>query len=587
MVQRIHILPQDVVLKIAAGEVVERPASVVKELLENSIDAGAKRIEVRVQGSGIENIEVVDDGIGISSEDAPQIFKRHSTSKISTDSDLYKILTYGFRGEALASIAQVSRVNLVSRAEGSETGFSISVEGGEIQKIEEIAVPTGTRVTVSDLFFNVPVRKKFLRSRQTELALISSVFERFAIAHPDRHLKFTIGSRLVFDLQSVKELHERLKIIFGESTASILVPFHYQVDDVMITGFASPPEITDIRGSYLYVNKRFVRDRLITKAIQRGYSIGKERTEPFFTILFLEIPPEEVDVNVHPQKYEVRFKNSSKIFSMVSNAIAGAFRRVVPGVSVQKIHPEEMVLEKSVSDRYERIQESLETYLIREGFLKYSDARQNILEIAQSGREVEYSNEVELLLRDVLPRAQIFNRYILCEALDGILLIDQHAAHEMLTFYNLKRIFSEKLKDSQYLLTPEVIEVSPGDLQILLEAKDILMSIGFDIEQMGENSIIVRSVPSCIAQENLRSIINGIIDQIKETGGIHTEALDNLLSSIACHTSIRTGEKLNIEEMMSIINELRIAYLSPYCPHGRPVMYFLPVGEIEKWFRRK
>lgn len=585
MSQRIHILPQDVVLKIAAGEVVERPASVVKELIENSLDAESKRIEVRVRGAGIENIEVIDDGTGILPEDAENVFSRHATSKILSEDDLQRVLSYGFRGEALASIVHVSRTELISKAGGYETGFLIKVDGGKIKKKEEIASQRGTKVSVADLFYNVPVRRKFLRSRQTENSLISAVFERFAIVQSDKYLKLTIDSRTTFELQPVKDLHERLKIIFGEETALKLIPLHYSQGGITIDGFASPPEVTDIRGSYIYVNKRFVRDRLIQKAIQRGYAAGKERPEPYFVILFITLSPETVDVNVHPQKYEVRFRESGKIFSAVSNAISSCFRRIIPGIERIKDRGqmtddrEQGTEESGTGERYEKIRESLESYLIREGFLRYSKSAEK--------SEIPYSTDIEILLRDVTPRAQLFRKYIICESSEGLVLIDQHAAHEILTFYKLKHAYQENTKESQYLVHPEVIELPLSTLSILLSAREQIAVLGFEIDSLGENTLIVRSVPTPLVHENIKSIIVDLANDLKEIDTLNSSAIDKLISTIACHTSVRSGEKLSYEEMDSLINDLMEALVSPYCPHGRPVVRFFPLNEIEIWFRRR
>jgi DNA mismatch repair protein MutL len=597
MAQKIHILPQDVVLKIAAGEVVERPTSVVKELMENSLDAESKRIEVRVRGSGIENIEVIDDGTGISPEDIVNVFERHATSKITAESDLYKVLTYGFRGEALASIASVSKVELVSRVKEQETGKLLYVEGGEIKRQEEIAGNRGTRISVSDLFYNVPVRRKFLRSRQTENSLISAVFERFAIVQSDKYMKLTIDSRTTFELQPTRDLHERLKIIFGEETALKLIPFHYSRDEIIMDGFASPPEVTDIRGSYIYVNKRFVRDRLIQKAVQRGYAAGKERLEPYFVILFITLPPEMVDVNVHPQKYEVRFKESGKIFNSVSNAIGLCFRKIIPGIekgmdirdntSDSERTNQQETEEKTATGRYEKIKESLEEYLIKEGFLRYSDRTPGIERAITERSAVYYSRDVEVLLRDVIPRAQLFMKYIICESNEGLLLIDQHAAHEILTFYKLKHSYQEKTKESQYLLNPEVIELPPSKVRIIRDSKEIFSSLGFDVEDFGENSVVIRAIPQVLINENIKSVISCLIDDLSEFDLINESSINKIISTIACHTSVRSKEKLSYEEMMSLVNDLREALISPYCPHGRPVVRFFPLSEIETWFRRR
>ncbi len=586
------MLPESLVLRIAAGEVIERPASVLKELVENSIDAGARRIEVEIEGGGKERIEVKDDGMGILPDDIPSLFLRHATSKINSEEDLQRILSYGFRGEALASIGGVARVKLVSRAEGYDTGYSIEIHGGELKKKEEVAVQRGTRVLVWDLFYNVTVRKKFLKSIETEKALVSAVFERFAIVHRDKYMKLTMDSRTIFDLQPVMDLEERLKIIFGEETASKLLPFTYRYNDITVDGFASPPEVTDIRGSYIYVNRRFVRDRLIQKAIQRGYTAGKERMEPYFVILFLTLPPEMVDVNVHPQKYEVRFRDSGKVFSAVSNAITVCFRKVISGTGRregkeqntedigQKTEDREEDIEKIVSTaRYERVKESLESYLIKEGFLKYSEGPQK--------SEIQYSPDIEILLRDVIPVGQLFRRYIICEAMEGILLIDQHAAHEILTFYKLKQAYEEKMKESQYLLHPEVIELPQSKIRIIHDNRDLLSAIGFDIESFGENSVVIRSVPEILSNENIKSIVTGLVEALCDFDTIDDSALNKILSTIACHTSVRSGEKLSYNEMISLINDLRKALVSPYCPHGRPVLKFFSLKEIETWFRRR
>lgn len=583
MVQKIHILPQDVVLKIAAGEVVERPASVVKELIENSLDAGARRIDVRVTGAGVESIEVIDDGCGIHPDDMELVFHSHATSKIRSVEDIFRIQSFGFRGEALSSIARVSRVEMVSKVEDGETGFLLYLEGGEIKKREEVPFHRGTRISVRDLFYNVPARKKFLRAPQTEMGLLSAVVERFSIANPDIYFNFSLNGKKIFDLQSVRNQLERIAMIFGEGVASRLVHYRHEQEGITIAGFASPPEVKDLRGSYIYVNKRFIRDRMIQRAIQKGYAPDEDRKDPYFVILFIDLPPDRVDVNVHPQKYEVRFKEPGKIFSAVSYAISSAFRKVIP----QTLSYDEK--EDKKIPHYERIQESLESYLIKEGFLKFtSEPRDSSLRSSQrEGLKIEYSKELSVLLGDIVPKAQVFDKYIICETPEELVLIDQHAAHEILTFYKLKSAYSEKINESQYLLTPEVLDLPPSELNLLMTNKDLLESIGFELELFGEGSIIIRAVPSVLEHVNLRALFSEILECLHDSAPAQVSGLDALISTIACHGSVRAGKRLKHEEMLSLIDELREALISPYCPHGRPVLRILSLEEIERWFRRK
>ena len=581
MPSRIVILPEDVAIKIAAGEVVERPASVIKELVENSIDAGADRIEISVDGGGVESITVRDNGSGIDPDDLKILFKRHATSKIATVEDITNISTFGFRGEALTSIAQVSRLELLSKIHGNTSGIRIYTEGGSIKSFEDAGCPEGTAIIVSDLFFNVPARKKFLRSRFTENSMMTSVVERFGLAHPEIYFKLMLDSKTVIDLQSVRNLRERVAMIFGAEILKKLVELSGSSDDIKVAGFVSPPEIADIRGSYLYVNKRFVRDRLLQRAIMKAYSETGGRKEPYFAIISITLPPEDVDVNVHPQKYEVRFKKTDKIFNAVLKAVISSFRKVIPETVLSDEAP--------AHTAYNRIQESLESYLLKEGFLKYNELKETAVkrQVTEPG-SIFYSPDLEVLLGELVPKCQIMNKYLLCESDSGLVIIDQHAAHEMLTFYKLKASYREGTAQAQYLLESAVVELSSSSQQVLLNHKEFLLKLGIDIEEFGNNAVILRSLPVMFNETMPSEVLSRLASDLQEIETIDDDRqLNKMLSSMACYSSIRAGKSLTPEEMQYLINDLRCTVASPYCPHGRPVLKLITYNELNEWFRRK
>lgn len=593
--------------RIAAGEVVERPASAVKELVENAIDADAHRIEVAYADGGKTLIRVTDDGHGIAAEQLPLALSRHATSKID-GSDLLNIHTFGFRGEALPSMGAVGRLSITSRAAGAEMAAAISVNGGDIGPVKPAALAKGTVVELRDLFQATPARLKFLRTDRSEAQAIADVIKRLAMAEPSvgfvlRDVSGGGEGRVVFradpqtgDLFSA--LHGRLARILGQDFVDNALPIEAEREGIMLTGYASLP--TYSRGAavaqYLFVNGRPVRDKLLIGALRGAYSDFLSRDRHPVVALFLNVDPTRVDVNVHPAKAEVRFREPGVarglIVSALRHALAEAGHRAsstVRDAALGAFRPENLP-ERPV---YQMERNRSFTPTQRFG----ADRQQGFQEFGGLSGRVERPDDV---LEPAAPqelednplgaaRAQLHENYIVAQTRDGVVIVDQHAAHERLVYEKLKRQMAENGVRAQALLIPEIVDLSEGDRDLILEAAEDLAPLGLTIEGFGGSAICVRETPAMLGEVNAAALVRDILDELSDLNQTQTvrDKIEAILSRVACHGSIRSGRRMRAEEMNALLREMEATPHSGQCNHGRPTYVELKLDDIEKLFGRK
>jgi len=566
----IRILGEKVASQIAAGEVVERPASVVRELIDNSIDAGATRILVKIENGGRNLIRVADNGIGMDRDDLLLCAERHATSKISDLSDLFSVRTLGFRGEAIPSIAAVSRMMITSRPMEQLSGFRLILQGGKIKEIEETGAPVGTTIEVKDLFFNTPARKKFLRSAGTETDYIVDTLSRIALPFTTLSFRLDDRDKTLLSLPSVDSDVSRLSALFGHEVASSMVPIEQEIDGLILRGYLSPPEWDRARGDhlFLYVNKRNVRERLLTHAVIEGYGSRLMKGRYPYAVIFIEIDPSLVDVNVHPAKQEVRFHQNRLVHEAVKTVVDQSLRQKAAALFHVPVPSAESVQEKS-----ERIAEPSSEY-------SSYQAKTTIFQ-----RE---DPQVPLMIRESpVVLGQLKETYILCETKEGLLLVDQHAAHERRVFEKLKKSYESSTLECQPFLIPPRLEFSPSESRTILNKIEELSEVGITLEHFGGDTFMIRSFPSILVDVPWESLLRELIPVLEEQGTVKgDQVVDRILAVMACHGAIRAGQRLSKEEMVSLVEQLDDVQVPTNCPHGRPVFKRLSFYEIEKMFRR-
>lgn len=614
----IRQLDEGAINRIAAGEVVERPASAVKELAENAIDAGARRVEVDYADGGKTLIRVTDDGCGMTADDLPLALSRHATSKID-GSDLLDIHTFGFRGEALPSLGAVGRLKITSRAEGSD-GVTLSVSGGKMEPVKPAALTRGTVVELRDLFYATPARLKFLRTDRAEAQAITDVVKRLAMAEP--YVGFTLRDvsgggegRVTFraDPQSgdmFDALHGRLATVLGKEFAENALAIDAEREGLTLTGYAALP--TYSRGSavaqYLFVNGRPVRDKLLVGALRGAYFDFLSRDRHPAACLFIDCDPHMVDVNVHPAKSEVRFREPGLarglIVSALRHALAEAGHRAsttVANATLGAMRPEQTGEPRVYQmDRpsmggyaapYRPPQEVMEqSYNWQAPERPAPVATPGFAEMSQPSalmEEVPAQPETEALPLGAA-RAQVHENYIIAQTERGIVIVDQHAAHERLVYEKLKHQMAEHGVKSQALLIPEVVELSANDAQMLLDMADDLARLGLVIEPFGGAAIAVRETPAILGRVDAKAMIEDILDELSDLGDSYTvqARIEAVLSRVACHGSIRSGRRMHAEEMNALLREMEATPHSGQCNHGRPTYVELKLSDIERLFGR-
>ena len=581
MPRKIQVLPESISQVIAAGEVIERPGSVVKELMENAVDAGSSEIIVELKSGGLQLIRVADSGEGMDQEDVPFAFQRYATSKIERAEDLYAIRTLGFRGEALPSICQVSRMTLLTRTPHSMSGTKVICEGGEITNISEIGCPIGTEVEVQQLFYNIPVKRKFLKSIRSELRSVLNHFLRLSLSHPEISFRLIHDGRTLHEYPKTEIPLVRIEAILGKETYSQLLPVVFEDGGVRISGFASLPSLTrrNAESIFFYVNQRFIKDRVIYKAIMDAYRRILPNHQFPVVILYISLPPSAVDVNVHPTKAEVKFQNPDRVFQAVLTAVRIALEE--GPLRLEKIAPE-----RNEADRF--LQKNL-LEIGRESLIPssyFADGKEGAALIAREREGLPWKRG-EKWPYTVL--GQIQGTYILCEGGGNLIFIDQHAAHERILFEKFKSEYEDRSIISEKLLLPILLELSAEESYILESSQEVLKEIGFEIEAVGEKLFAIRSLPSFIDQRDPKEFVREVLDELSflEKGGKGDEALHRLLVTLACHSAVRANFLLKREEIDRLVEDLIPFPPSTTCPHGRPVFFILPVDELGKQFKRK
>ncbi len=581
-------LSEDLRNKISAGEVVERPASVVKELVENSLDAGATEITVVVEKGGQQLIQVTDNGCGIPSDELPVAFERYSTSKIVTVDDLFAIDTLGFRGEALASIASVSEVNVVS-ANGSDEGAEMAILNGETGDVQPAATVQGTSITIRNLFYNTPARKKFLKSPRMEFRKVVEMIRRFALSYPDRAFKLISDNRDILNLQP-EDLESRIVHVMDPAYRDQLLPLNYTKGDYSISGFLGNLNLIRTRPGeqYIFLNDRYIQNRLMNSSVYGAYRSLINRGEfPFFA-LNIKVPHDQVDVNVHPMKTEVRFKDEWRIYHVLKSAVEEALNPILntipdfdkPDTGSQFDFPTSFTPQEG---QLNPDQQGLDLSASADTAIKFQPAVDRAKSYASklASRPEPDSGKVDL--ENIW---QVHSKYIVSPISSGLVIIDQHVAHERVLFEEAMAAFDANAMAAQTLLFPEVMEFSPDDFSTLLDVLPYLEKMGFRMKEFGENTVMIEAIPSEMAWGNEKNIIREMLDNYLETQKKYASFQEALAASFACKAAVKAGDVLNIDEMRELVNRLFGTKHPYYCPHGRPIIVQLSMDELDRRFER-
>lgn len=637
----IRKLPQSVINKIAAGEVIERPASVIKELVENSLDAGATRIDIAIEKGGVDLIRVADNGCGIPAEELELAVSSHATSKICDADDLFHVQTLGFRGEALASIAEVSHLRLRSRVAQADAGAEILVEGGTIREIAPCGCPVGTVVEVRNLFFNTPVRRKFLRSTTTELAHVSETVARIALAHPEVHFTLTHNGRDVLQLPATQQLLERIAAIYGRELADHLIPVSSEDGEVRLAGYVAHPRFSrpNAKLQFLFLNGRPIRDRNLQHALNEAYrgllTVGRQP----IAFLLLTMPPELVDVNVHPTKQEVRFLDSGRLYGQLLGAIRRQFLSTdltthlpagtaapIAEASDSPLDPQQsLAVRRQIVDwakgeleKQRAAATSPGNHTSDAGVTSGGEDWANVPPLSSPPPGTSTSGKTQaadrpavelpaipfpgwaaggradpqsqLPLDQVRPfRAlQIHNRYLVTESEEGVVVIDQHALHERILYEQLRQKIAAGPLDSQQLLIPEAVDLSPTEATLVIEAREMLKDLGLHVEPFGGNTVLVQAYPAILRRVAPGELLRSVAAALAGAGSNvdRLTLLDTLLHSMACKAAIKAGERLTDEEIAALLEQSRQVLDSHHCPHGRPAMLVFTRQELDRHFHR-
>jgi len=584
MTSRIAVLPGDVINKIAAGEVVERPASVVKELVENAIDAGATRVSVDVEQAGRRAIRVTDDGQGMTPEEAPLAFQRHATSKIRTEADLSTIQSMGFRGEALPSIAAVSKVRLVTVAAGASVGVEIRLEGGALHQQRETAASPGTTVEVTDLFYNTPARRKFLKSPATEFGHVCQTVQRQALAFPEVHFRLTHNGHAVADYPVVPTLRDRVQQVYGAELVDASVDLREEAGRFRLEGLCARPLETAFTRTPqdLFVNRRWVKNATIVHAVYEGYGTYLARGhQPRFVLSFW-MDPRQVDVNVHPTKREVRFADQDQVHEWVRSRIQASVKpaSVAAGTAVVSGWSPPESSGRPVATGGTRTEPEYA------GLAPDVPAeRQPLLAGVAEPRQAYLPAVAE---EEVRPLGQIAGRYLVAQVGDEIQIVDQHTAHERVLFERLQRQFEAGQIASQHALLPQVVELSAAEAVSVRAHLEDLGRLGFEVEEFGQGSVVVRAMPALFGQGNPQTLLRALVedwDAWPSTPSMQ-ERYNSVLASVACHSAVRAGRTLEVPEMRRLLEDWRAAGLPSTCPHGRRIAMRLTIEELDRIFGR-
>jgi DNA mismatch repair protein MutL len=576
----IRILPSSVVNKIAAGEVIERPASVVKELVENSIDADAARIEVELENGGADLIRVVDDGCGMDADDLALAFVGHATSKLADEADLFNVRTMGFRGEALASIGSVSDARIASRTRDEDAGHEVTMEAGVVGQVRACGAPPGTQVEVRRLFHNVPVRKKFLKTTATEMAHISEAVTRLALVHPGVHFVLGHNGRKVFNLPPAADVEQRIGEFFGREIAENMIPLRHQAPELELDGFLLPPSVDrrNTRMQYTYVNRRYVRNSTLMHAVSEAYSGLFTAGRRPVCFVFLALDPGSVDVNVHPTKLEIKFRRPRQVHQQLLGAMRETLRgaQLIPQVGLESAGgPSGEVARRAIADFFARGPTQPRAGATGRPSVGGGPPRGPAK--AAPELRVRYGNCL-----------QVLDAYIVEGAEDGVNLIDQHALHERILYNRIKRGLEDGALASQQLLVPELVELPQQEFYAVMDLADELARFGMEIEAFGDRTVIVRSFPQVLGRFDGRAFFEDLLDELEGPEGARKVdgRLEKLVRMMACKGAVKAGQRLSAAQMRSLLEGRAEAGPTETCPHGRPTTITLSRRELERQFRR-
>ena len=604
---KIVILPEDLTNKIAAGEVVERPASIVKELLENALDAGATDVTIELTSGGCGSIKIIDNGEGMDQEDVPRAFERYATSKIYEFDDIYKVKSFGFRGEALPSIASISRVEMISKKQTSLTGMKVTVENGKVIESAETGCPAGTSILVNHIFDAVPVRKKFLKSDTTEQGYCMDVITRMALAHPDVRIKVLAKGKMLMNIPATKDASEKVSLILGADFMDHCLPANGSENDIRIKGFVSKADFTRSSGKqmYYYINKRYIRDYLINHAVMTAYGRLIEARRYPSAVLFMDIPTGDVDVNVHPTKMEVRFRNPRNVYDAVYKILTGVLAETAPVSDLSSFGVSTFRTRRTSSENYHsRMEEALKRYTVSSGpgklFFDKSFVRNNIKMNTElpfrtpyvSNHQTEITTDQDRITYANLDYiGQAGNVYLVFQSTAGIIIMDQHAAHERVLFEKLK-LQADKPEQktlSQRLLIPEILSLTLKDYAFLIQEQQAFAHAGIEIEPFGSHEVAVKTVPALLSHVSPKAMILDMLEEFSETERLATlkEKQDKIFALLACKGAVKANQRMSADEVAALCRALDDAPFSSTCPHGRPIYISFSFMDLEKMFKRR
>jgi DNA mismatch repair protein MutL len=600
----IQLLPDSIANQIAAGEVVQRPASAVKELMENSVDAGAKHIRLIIKEAGKTLIQIIDDGTGMSETDARMSLERHATSKIRKAEDLFTLYTMGFRGEALASIAAVAQMEIRTRLEGDELGTLIIVEGSDVKRQAPVACEKGTSISIKNLFYNIPARRNFLKSNASEYQHILDEFYRLALAHPEVAFQLIESDTLEYDLPSGK-LSQRIVNLFGKTYQEQLAPCQEDTSMVRVTGYVGKPQFAKKkRGEqFLFVNKRFIRSNYLHHAIMKGFEgLLQEDSFPFY-VLFIEIDPKHIDVNVHPTKTEIKFDDEKAVYAVILSAVRqsiGAHNlnqaidfnadvNIIAKLTQAASQSKEVYFEERFStslyktnrDNWEKLFEGESTSrLITPERQPDTHTLRFESSLNQSEESISAAAEKGLI--------QLHDRYLIKQVKSGMMIVDQQAAHERILYEKFLQQLKNKSGQSQQSLFPQTVTLSPADFVLVIEMQQEISALGFRFEEFGKNTVAVRGIPSTVTLGREKEMFEGLIEQFKiNQSELSVSLHENLARSLARRASIKAGQKLTKEEIVALIESLFACHTPNYSPDGRPSFFIFDLTKIESYFNRQ
>ncbi|MCD6569175.1 MAG: DNA mismatch repair endonuclease MutL [Deltaproteobacteria bacterium] len=573
----IRLLSKEVINHIAAGEVIERPASVVKELIENSLDAVSANISVAIEGGGVSLIRVADNGSGMDKEDLEMAILRHATSKIKDTQDLFNIHSLGFRGEALPSIVSVSKAKISTRNKGFPFGWFISIQGGDIIESGKIGMPEGTIVEIKDLFFNTPARKKFLKTTSTEQRNIVDIISRYALCYPNIGFSLKANERSLLNLSSNIIFEDRVKTILGSNLKDKMFKFSKQISNMGLHGIVASPDVyRPTRGGiYTFVNSRSVKDPTLTAAVIEGFKDMLMKNRYPVAIIFLNIDPKDIDINVHPTKAQVRFKDPSKVFGLIAGTIKETLRT----------YPwrEEGVYNReatSITTNMELHDSEHTSYFTSRQGLHHNDESSHYIQKHMFEKRTSFYTSKDIV-------GVLHSTYILLQDRDALYILDQHASHERINFERMKAIASSGMTPSQILLNPVIIELSQTEYNALEEIIPYIKEIGFDCAPFGKTAVAVRAVPNPLEKENIKEIILSLIHKVLQENWKGGDYINNIIATIACHKSVTAGMILSSQEISALLRDLDDLGSPHTCPHGRPLYKKITLSEIEKWIGRR